>query len=169
MKKLVIIAAALISAGAATAQSVSPGHEQFAAGLNLDATQYTMPELINIEQARQDNNRQTERFYLEGTNRQSRGGVGEVSPGKAQFAAPLGVNAADYTMNELIALSVAQREDDAQTEAFIRSKQNRQSYGNVSEVSRGKAQFANGLGVNAADYSLNELVALSVKRHSDDN
>ncbi|MDD7973729.1 hypothetical protein [Roseinatronobacter alkalisoli] len=113
MKKIVLIGAALLSAGVASAQTISPGHAQFAAGLNLDAAQYSMTELMLIEQARRDNDRLAERFYLSGTNRETRGGVGQVSQGKAQIAVGLGVNPADHTLNELQLLwNATNGEDD---------------------------------------------------------
>ena len=34
------------------------------------------------------------------------GGVGEVSPGKAQLAASLGVNPADYSLTQLTAMYI---------------------------------------------------------------
>lgn len=111
MKNVALIAVALLSAGAVSAQTVSGGHAQFAAGLNLDPAQYTLPELMMIEQARSENDISAEQFYLKGTNRQVRGGVGQVSQGKAGLAAELGVNAADYSLNELTAMSVASSGD----------------------------------------------------------
>lgn len=167
MKSIAVIAAALISAGAVNAEGISPGHAQFAATLNLDAAQYSLEELSNIQAARRDNDVNAERFYLTGASRENRGGVGQVSPGKAQLAAPLGVNAAEYSLAELIALTEARSENDTHAEAFILSRQNHVNRGGVGEVSHGKAQLAAGLGVNAAEYSLSELVALSVERHGD--
>ncbi|WFE76535.1 hypothetical protein [Roseinatronobacter sp. S2] len=169
MKPIAIIAAALISTGAVSAESISPGHARAAAALNLDATQYTLAELISIEVARSENDTHTERYFLTGTNRVSRGGVGEVSPGKARIAAALGVNAADYSLSELTALDVARSENETHTEAFILSRQGGVSRGGAGEVSPGKARIAAELGVNAADYSLNELVALSAARLGDDD
>jgi hypothetical protein len=161
MKTIAIITAALLSVGAVSAQSVAPGHAQMAASLGLDAAQYSLAELAVITEARRANDDGKESFYLAGANRDSRGGVGDVSLGKRQLAASLGVNAADFSLVELVQLEQARSDNDAHAEAFILSGQNRESRGANGAVSRGKAQIAATLGLNAAEYSLNELVALS--------
>jgi hypothetical protein len=161
MKTIAIITAALLSAGAVSAQFVTPGHAQMAASLGLDAAQYSLAELAVITEARRANEDGTESFYLAGANRDSRGGVGEVSLGKSQMAASLGVNAADFSLAELVQLQQARSDNDPLAEAFILSGQNRESRGANGAVSRGKAQIAATLGLNPAEYSLHELVAIA--------
>jgi len=112
MKSIALFTAALLSAGIASAQEVSPGKAQFAAALGVDAARYSLAELISIEGARRDNEPQTEAFFLSHQNRDVRGGVGEVSHGKAQLAASLGVNAADHSLSELVALDATRHGND---------------------------------------------------------
>ena len=81
--------------------SVTPGRAQIAAKLGLDPSEYTLSELSIIESARKAKNTELAAFYTSGRNRDVRGGIGEASQGKAQLAASLRVNPADYSLAEL--------------------------------------------------------------------
>lgn len=167
MKSFALVAAAIVAAGAASAQEVAPGKAQIAAQLGLDAAEYALNELVSIGEARRENDPQAEAYFLSRQNRDVRGGVGEVSPGKAQIAALLGVEAAEFSLNELISIEKARRENDPQLEAFYLSHQNREVRGGVGQVSPGKAQLAAILGLNPAEYSLGDLAAIEAERHDD--
>ena len=67
MKKIILAAIATLS----IAQSVqaSPGADMQAAILGLAAGEYTLSELIVIQEARRDNDVGTEQFYLKKLNR----------------------------------------------------------------------------------------------------
>ncbi|NTT86560.1 hypothetical protein [Tabrizicola fusiformis] len=92
---------------AALADSVTPGSAQLAANLGLDPAKYSLTELSIIDSARKAKNADVAAFYTSGRNRDIRGGVGEASEGKAQLAASLRVNAADYSLAELTSLYLA--------------------------------------------------------------
>ena len=169
MKSIALVAAALIAAGTASAQEVSPGKAQLAALLGVDAAAYSLAELNTIYEARRDSDRKAETFYLSHKNREQRGGVGEVSSGKAQLAAILGVDPAEYTLADLNSIRQARVDRDWKAEAFYLSHQNREQRGGVGEVSPGKAQLAAILGVNPAEFTLAELAALEAARNVADN
>lgn len=164
MKSIAILTAALLTAGAAHSQDVSAGKAQIAAALGLDASQYSLAELSVIAEARRDNDREVGQFYVSGANRTVSGGIGEVSPGKAQIAAQLGLDPAEYTLTELGQIETALKLDRDATAAHFVSHRNRDTRGAAGEVSPGKAQLAAALGVDADDFSLAELSALNAAR-----
>lgn len=164
MKSIAILAAALLTAGAAHSQDISVGKAQIAASLGLDASLYSLAELSVIAEAHRDNDRQVGQFYISGGNRAVSGGIGEVSPGKAQIAAQLGLDPAEYTLAELGQIQAALKLDQDATAAYIISHQNRDTRGAAGDVSPGKAQLAATLGVDANDFSLAELSALDAAR-----
>ena len=108
MKRIAIIAlAAVVAASGASASVTNPGKAQIAAQLGLDASEYSSTELSLIAKAREDRDHQAEAFYLSHTNRQAPEDSSIVTPGKAQIAAQLGVDATAYSSAELAALSAA--------------------------------------------------------------
>lgn len=84
------------------ASNDSAGAVQLALTAGVEPGQYTVAELVQIIDAKRENDTDKLNFILSGTNRQ--GEAAGVSPGKAQLAALAGVNAADYTLAELIQL-----------------------------------------------------------------
>ena len=81
----------------------SAGAVQLALTAGVEPGAYSVPELIQIIDAKRENDTELLNFILSGANRQ---GEGEgVSPGKAQLAASLGLNPADYTLAELAVLT----------------------------------------------------------------
>lgn len=112
MKNIALFAAATIFvAGTAAANGVSAGHAQFAALLGVDPQAYSLAELTELEVALSDNDTARAAYILSHENREQRGGAGNVSAGKAQLAAGLGVNPADYSLAELSALAAAREGD----------------------------------------------------------
>ncbi|MGV8953895.1 MAG: hypothetical protein ACOH2M_22545 [Cypionkella sp.] len=68
---------------------------------------YSASELQLIINAQAKNDTQDISAILTGANRADVDGVGVVTPGKAQLAASLGLNPADYTLAQLAALDFA--------------------------------------------------------------
>ena len=100
------------AAGVGSVPSTTPGAVQLSLIESVEPGQFTLSELQQLSQARKDNNQDAIDYILSGANRETRGGVGEVSPGKAQLAALLGVIAAEYTNAELAVLAAAQQSSD---------------------------------------------------------
>lgn len=88
---------------ASSAGNDSAGAVQLALSAGVEPGVYTVAELIQIIDAKRENDEERLNFILSGTNRQ--GESEGISAGKAQLAATLGVNAADYTLAELVALT----------------------------------------------------------------
>lgn len=87
---------------ASGASNDSAGAVQLARTAGVEPGRFTVAELINLIEAKRDNDTVTVNYILSGTNRQ--GEAEGVSPGKAQLAALVGVNPADYSLAELVAL-----------------------------------------------------------------
>ena len=86
-----------------------------------------------------------------------------VSSGAAQLAAQVGVNAEDYTAGQLAALWSAKHDADAAAPfEAVKAATNAVSVSSqgAASISPARAQLAAQLGVNPADYSTAELVAL---------
>ncbi|MER5171862.1 hypothetical protein [Thioclava sp. GXIMD2076] len=80
---------------------VNPGTAQLAAQLGLNPGNYTTGELEAVSTALRSDNMQNVAFVEAHDNRMVPGAKGVVTPGKAQIAAQLGVNPADYTDAQL--------------------------------------------------------------------
>ncbi|MFM2354718.1 MAG: hypothetical protein RLZZ528_454 [Pseudomonadota bacterium] len=84
---------------------VSAGKAQIAAQVGVDAAAFSTNDLIRLQDALRSGDEETVAFILNGSDN---GDVttdrGVVTPGKAQLAASLGLNAAEYTTAELSAL-----------------------------------------------------------------
>ncbi|MER5171263.1 hypothetical protein [Thioclava sp. GXIMD2076] len=126
MKNAIIAAIAALTASAGIASAEGAGHAQLAQQLNLDGAQFTTAELTTIADARRDNDTNTANYFIEHENRTA-APAHEVTPGKAQLAAQLGVNPAKYTLAELVTVDSNLRNDNAQDAAFILSGDARQS------------------------------------------
>ncbi|MDD8022506.1 MAG: hypothetical protein PHX82_05310 [Paracoccaceae bacterium] len=143
---------ALLAAGAASAQAISPAQLQLAARLGVDASQYSMSQLVALNIAKSDDNRAAP-FSLTP--------VGEASgttAGDRQLAAQAGVNAANYTTAELVALNDALRAGKFDAAEAIISHGGKDR---TDTITAGRAQLAAQAGVNAADYTVAQLVAMS--------
>lgn len=81
----------------------SAGAVQLALTAGVEPGVYSVPELIQIIEAKRENDAERLNFILSGANRE--GERAGVSPGKAQLAASLGLNPADYTLAELVLLT----------------------------------------------------------------
>ena len=73
-----------------------------ALALGVEPGRFTTAELMQIEEAKHENDRFRLDAILSGATRQT--ADHGVTPGKVQLAALVGVNAADYTLAELTAM-----------------------------------------------------------------
>lgn len=74
---------------------------QLAAAAGVEPGRFTTNELQRLIVAKQDNDTHTIDFILSGQNRAQGNAADVVTPGQAQFAATLGVDASQYTLAEL--------------------------------------------------------------------
>lgn len=123
MKRTLGIAAIALAFGAsvASAADVTPGQQQIANYLGVDAGAYNASELAQLLGARNAGD-----SFLYSNLLDRAGAVAEtVSQGKAQLAAQAGVDAADYSTAELIRIRDAQRKGDLQALDFYVNHENR--------------------------------------------
>lgn len=85
--------------GAAASQDA-----QLAADAGVAPGLYTNAELQMLIDAKRNNNSNRVQYILSGDNRAEAAPTSSVSPGKAQLAAFLGLNPADYSLTELTRL-----------------------------------------------------------------
>ncbi len=126
MKNAVIAAIVALTATAGVASAQSAGHDQLAAQLGLNGAQFTTAELTSISDARRDGDNAGAAYFLNHDNRATEA-ASTVSAGKAQIAAQLGVNPADYTLAELVTVQSDLRADNVEHAKFILSGEARQS------------------------------------------
>lgn len=153
-----ILPAAIVSALlAGTAFAGSPSTDsQLAASAGVPAGQYTAAELINIIEARRDNNQTALDYYLSGVNREASGST----IGSAELARAAGVPAGQYTVNELTVIIEAKRDGDLDLANFYASGKNRVPANEASVVTPGEATLAALVGVDPAQYTLAELIQM---------
>ncbi|RLL64563.1 hypothetical protein [Paenirhodobacter hankyongi] len=114
--------ALVLSAGVASAAETNQGLQQIANYLGVDAGAYSATELHQLLGARDAGDQSTYDYFL---NRVGAAQGDAVTAGKAQIAAQVGLNPAEYTTAELIRVQKAQRQGDLQTVTFVVSHQNR--------------------------------------------
>ena len=78
---------------------------QLAKQAGVPEGQYTVPELIRIQDARATNDTITLAYYLSGTNRIAPAPASVVTPGKAQLAEALHVDPSQYTSIQLVTMT----------------------------------------------------------------
>lgn len=84
---------------------------QLAAAAGVEPGRFTINELQLLIEAKRDNDTQMTNFILSGQNRADGKPANVVTPGQAQLAALLGVNASEYTLAELTKLYADQIDD----------------------------------------------------------
>lgn len=151
---------ALTFAGAASAGQFS-NDAQLAGAAGVAAGQYSAAELQTIINARKNNDQTTLNYYLSGANRSET--AGDAS---GQLAKLAGVTPGAFSARELQMILDAQRSNDPDQVGFILSGANRKAVDAVGTVTPGKQQLAASLGLNAADYTLAQLVTLDAARMS---
>lgn len=156
--KTTFAALALIAvAGAASAASVNPGTAQLSRQLGVEPGTLSLSKLTALKAATGSDNQDLAKFIRSGGEARADRGA---NAGKAQIEAQLNVEPGKFTTAELIALKTARRENDSEAVKFILSGENRRAPAEASVVTPGKAQLAARIGVNPADYTLSQLVAL---------
>ncbi|WP_330629424.1 hypothetical protein [Thioclava sp. FTW29] len=120
MKNIVIAAVVALTASAGIASAEGAGHAQLAQQLGLNGADFTTAELTSIDEARRDGDNSTVNYFLNHDNRVA-APAQEVSAGKAQLAAQLGVDPSKYTLAELVTVDSDLRDHNAQDAAFILS------------------------------------------------
>lgn len=168
MRKLSLTIAVLstaLSAGLVSAQSINPGVAQLAASVGVSPTAFTQGQMIQLERAQRENDRQAIDFILsQAQDEVSRADNSmDMVNGGGQLALTAGVEPGQFTTNELIRLIAAQRDNDQQAIDFILSGTNRSPANPASVVTPAEASLAAQLGVNPADYTLAELALLSAQ------
>lgn len=160
-----LTASALILAaltGAAAASSAQPrlnaGDVQLAHSAGVEPGRYSRAELINIIDARQDGETSRLNYVLSGANRTS--GAATGTAGLDQLAASAGVEPGQFTANELQRLIIAKAEGDTNEVRFVVSGNARAAANPAAVVTPGEAQLAAAIGVDPAQYTLAELIAL---------
>lgn len=115
----------------------------------------------------------------------------QTAPGTAQYAANLGVNAEQFTLNELVALDKALQDNNRTGANFILSQAGSdvnydqlqagqisnpnapalvtRASSNSSTSTAGKSQIAATIGVDPANFTLNELVGLKAAVDTNDD
>lgn len=162
MRNILITSTLVLAAlsGAASAASLQPrynaGDAQLALSAGVAPGEYSRAELINIIEARRDNDASRLNYYLSGANRSENA----ANPAAvAQIAAEAGVRGGDYSVAELLRLIDARRDGDTNTVDFIVNRAAKPA--NPAEVvTPGEAQLAAAIGVDPAQYTLAELIAL---------
>lgn len=87
-----------------TGTGVASVDAQLAAAAGVEPGRFTINELQLLVEAKRDNDVQMTNFILSGQNRANGKPAAVVSPGQAQLAALLGVDATQYTLAELTKL-----------------------------------------------------------------
>ncbi len=147
-----------LAAGTSLASAASPGIQQMANQAHVSADAYTPAEIARLIEAQREGDAETVRAILNHAITDGSNTVGSAA--NAQFEGLLGVEPGRYTTAELVALERAQLDNDPRAAAYILTGANRAAPADASAVTPGEAQIAARLGVNPADYTLNELGAM---------
>jgi hypothetical protein len=158
-----LLTSALIAAtlsGAAFAASavpgINPGDVQLALSAGVEPGAYSRSELLNILEAKRNN--EDAGYFLSGANRTS--ASGNANAGAAQLALTAGVEPGAYSVPELLQIIEAKRDGDTDRLNFVLSGASRSTANPAETVTPGEATLAAVIGVNPADYTLAELIAL---------
>ena len=144
--------AVMLASGASFAQSVSPGNVQLAASAGVEPGVYTTAQMIQIIEARREGDARQLAFLL---SQSSPVATRTDFTATVTSAAPEGLSVV-----EQIQLQEARREHDNTSQTFILTGTNRRAPLGASVVTPGEAQLAALIGVDPADYTLAELVAM---------
>ena len=144
-----------LTAGAALAGVPRNGSDQLAALAGVESGAYSDADLVNLIDAKRANDREKVAFILSGSAR-----TAAPLASDAQSAALAGVDAGSFTASEVQILTEARRTGDKETAAYILSGTNRKRAAETTGVTPGKAQLAAAVGVDPANYTLAQLVAL---------
>ena len=151
---------------AAPATGVNAGTAQLALYAGVSADKYTADELIQIVNAKRNNDISTLNFYLSGENRAAPSP--SLNAGDIQLARIVGVVPGEYSATEWNRIIDARRNNNPNEVAFILSHENRVQQADASVVTPGEAQLAAELGVDPAAYTLSQLSTMYAAKISTD-
>ncbi|OSP53540.1 hypothetical protein [Pseudoruegeria sp. SK021] len=156
-KKSTFAAVALaVSAGAAFA---SDGADQLARNLGVQPGVYSLADLVALKGADTDTqSRKAMSYILEsGAN----GGVTRgATAASLQLSNALGVASNTYTTTELVAISAAERDDNEAEARYYTDGGLARSTGTISASNAAYQKLEATLNIDAADYTLAELIVL---------
>ena len=146
IKTLSAALALVVVAGAASAQTYTAAEAQMAASAGVAPGLYTDAQLVQLIEAKRDGDAQRVAFILS-------------QAGNGATVSTSGGSAANALAQETL-LREAIREGDSTAVAYIQSGADRSAANPASVVTPGEAQLAAIVGVDPADYTLNELAAM---------
>lgn len=157
MKRIALATAVTL---ALTATAPAFAGNQLAAGLGVDASDYTVAELIELRAAKTDNDGL--RATAIKNHAKSSTDDDRTSAGHVQLANQLDVDANAYTTSDLIEMKAAMTDGDYTKVRFIKANAGADATVGTkgNDASPAKIQLANKLGVDANAYTLNELAGM---------
>jgi len=139
--------------------------DQLARSLGVEPGTYSTAELIGLRTALEESDAQRANAILSGTGDAV---VSRSAPGHIALANQLGVNPAQYSFNDLIALRAAEENDEKAQAAFIRGNVSGGDVVSSRGSSAGSAQLAAALGVDADRFTTVQLIQLRDAMEDDD-
>ena len=170
MKTILIATTALglaLASGAALAQG-SAAKQQLADSLKVNADDYTIMELTQMKCIMDGDNTEAEKKRLLEAVKGFGTPVDPPAGEKAQLAASLGVNPAEYTLAELSLLKSMMEDDECDVDNpadYVRTRGEMLT----EPAASAKMQLARALGVKPTDYTLVELVKMKAAGEGEDS
>lgn len=160
--KTLLLSTAIILGVAVQAQA----NDQLAHSVGVEPGQYTTAQLVQLMTAQTDDNTALfnhllDEFDSNVISTQS----GGISAGHRQLAASLGVDPTDFSVAELVQLRVAREDGDAIAERAIMANGGDVISTQSGGITGGQRQLAASLGVDPADYTVNELAGMYIDAH----
>lgn len=163
MKTLSAALVLTLVAGAAGAQSLASASGQLAASAGVAPGLYTDAQLVQLVEAKHDHDTALYNLIVSQAGNTTYSTLNEAGPVDTQLAASVGVNPGSLSTVDLIELSQAQHDHDAQAEKFILSGEAAKARTDntpASEVTAAKVQLAAAAGVDPSKYTLNQLASM---------
>jgi hypothetical protein len=163
-KSILALTVVALTAPFAGVAMAGQGADQLSKQVGVPAGAYTVAQMIQLQYARRDGDKAAEAFILsqsgDAVSRSDKSGVGSASAGAEQLARQVGVTPGAYSVNEMIRLQDAIRENDSKTVAFILGGSNGGNTRNdIGIVTPAKVQLAASLGLDPAAHTTADLVA----------
>jgi hypothetical protein len=149
----------LVCAALLTALPVA-ANEQLSRSLGVAPGTLSTAELIQLRQAREDDDNARVRVILDG--RTATFAAQTASPGAVQLARSLGLQPGEYTVAEMQQIGQALQDGDGQRVRFVL---NRDGDRPLSNRSPGHLTLARALGVDPGDYSTAQLADMYIDAH----
>ena len=143
----------------------NPGTDQLAKQLGVDPGAYTLNQLVQLQDAYNDNDTSRIAFILGSANgvssRASTALPGAPNAGETQLALSLGVTPGSLSADDLVKLGNAIADNDANAIAFILGgSQGGNADNDIGVVTPAKVQIAGVLNVDPAAYTTLKLVQM---------